>query len=296
MTVPELTYHLVDVFTDQQFGGNQLAVFPDGQGLAPELMQKIARELNLSETTFIMPPTDDSADFRVRIFTPQVELPLAGHPTVGTAYILRREEMIEPVGVTRLEEGVGVINVSLEADQSVVMHQPIPHLGGIFEDRGTAADLLSLSPADLDERYPAQAVGAGVPFLFIPVKTLDAMGRIRFRLDVWERAFKDFEAPHIFTFSTETESPDSTVHSRAFVPAVGIFEDPATGAASGPLGVYLVKHGIVEDGTHILSEQGIEMGRPSYINISVTQTDGEISGVSIGGTCVYVGQGVLHVQ
>lgn len=291
-----LTYHLLDVFTTVPFGGNQLAVFPHGDGVPTELMQKIARELNLSETVFVQSPADENhADFRLRIFTPAVEMPFAGHPTVGTGFLLHHLGMNDGKTHLRLEEGVGVIHIDLHSDGTVTMQQPIPTFGAVFADRAALAALLSLDESDLDTRTPAQAVSSGVPFLYIPVATLAAIKRVRLRGDVWESAFKNFEAPHIFAFTRETESPAASVHARMFAPLLGIAEDPATGAASGPLGAYLVHYGVAPAGTPILSEQGCEINRPSQIHIEVERDGEHFTRVSIGGSSVYIGRGEIHM-
>lgn len=295
-------YHLVDVFTDRLFGGNQLAVFPQPTGLQADEMQAIAKELNLSETTFVWPPLAADHDAHLRIFTPAVELPLAGHPTVGTAFVLARLGQPAPSQATTaitFREGVGNVPVTVAwgaaGPDLITMQQPLPTFGPRFEDRATLAELLSLAEADIDPDLPCEAVSCGVPFLFVPITSLAAIRQIRLRLDVWERAIRGFAAPHIFVFTRATVTPAATVHSRMFAPAMGIAEDPATGAASGPLGSYLVRYGVVApaDASTIISEQGYEMGRPSVIHISITQAEGEITRVQVGGTCVPVGTGTL---
>ncbi|HYX48729.1 MAG TPA: PhzF family phenazine biosynthesis protein, partial [Ktedonobacteraceae bacterium] len=242
----QLHYCLVDVFTNQPFGGNQLAVFPDARGLTPEIMQALAKELNLSESAFVLPAQDAASDYRVRFFTPAVELPMAGHPTVGTAFVLAYEgtiQLIEPETTITFEEGVGAVPVTFSVRERqpllIQMRQPLPTFGPVFLDPEAIAQMLSLDLAFLDTSLPLEVVSCGVPFLFVPVKSLEAIRAIRFRLDVWERVLRDFAAPHVFVFTREVVFPDSTVHSRMFAPAMGIAEDPATGAASGPLGCYL---------------------------------------------------------
>ncbi len=296
-----LHYHLVDVFTTQRFGGNPLAVFTNGRGLSTEMMQQIAKELNLSETTFVLPPDDPAHDWRVRIFTPARELPMAGHPTIGTAYVLAREHLVtaSPARpVITLEEGVGPIPVTFQFNQGrvslIAMRQLEPVFSPPFEDRALAAEVLSLDVSDL-AAAPVQEVSCGVPFLFIPVNSLAAMRKIRFRTDVWERSLREYG--EVFAFSMETELPASTVHSRMFAPSMGITEDPATGAASGPLGCYLVRHGLVTGNpAQIISEQGMEMGRPSFIHIEIGQNEGVMNHVSVGGECVYMGEGSLEIM
>ena len=294
--MPEYIYHLVDVFTEQQFGGNPLAVFPDAAAISPELMQLIAKELNLSETSFVLPP-EQGGDFRVRFFTPKRELPLAGHPTVGTADVLHREGIISAPGSVTFEEGVGPITVILGGDGIITMQQPIPEFGTVVDNRAQIADMLSLQAGDLHPDHPVQVVSAGVPFLYVPVKTLETMGRLSLRRDMWDRLHAEMNIPDIFAFTMETQLPGSTVHSRMFAPSMDISEDPATGAASGPLGAYLVQRGMVAAARSkaIISEQGIEMGRPSLIHIGVTLDDGQIKRVTVGGRSVYMGSGKLVI-
>jgi trans-2,3-dihydro-3-hydroxyanthranilate isomerase len=309
----KLRYQLVDVFTNRQFGGNPLAVFTNGRGLRAETMQAIAKELNLSETTFVLPPSDAANDYRVRIFTPGKELPMAGHPTVGTTYVLAREHMIErPLEQAgdaeteiKLEEGVGTIPVRIEwrdgAAQFIQMRQPAPTFGARVEDVRTVAEMLSIAPEEIAEtNLPLEVVSCGVPFFYVPVKSLRAVQNIKFRLDVWENKLKDLIPPEVFVFTREVEYADSTVHSRMFAPGLGIWEDPATGGASGPLGCYLVRHGVVSgaDGAaaEFTSEQGIEMGRPSFIRIKIAREGEEITDVRVGGECRFMGEGYLQIE
>jgi trans-2,3-dihydro-3-hydroxyanthranilate isomerase len=298
----KLRYHLVDVFTDRRFGGNPLAVFTNGRGVPDELMQAVAKELNLSETTFVLPPADPANDWRVRIFTPAREMPMAGHPTLGTSFILAREHLVEITGERtqiRLEEQVGVIPVTFQFEDDgrllIWMQQPLPTFGPVVENRAGVAQMLALTADDLDD-YPVQVVSCGVPFLYVPVKTLYAAQQMRLRTEVWEQLYPSWGVPEIFAFSRETVNPTSTVHSRMFAPEFGIVEDPATGAASGPLGCYLVKYGIVSGSpAQIISEQGLEIGRPSFIHIEISHEAGQISRVRCGGQSVYVGEGMIEV-
>jgi trans-2,3-dihydro-3-hydroxyanthranilate isomerase len=300
-----LHYHRVDVFTDRAFGGNPLAVFTNGRGVGPGTMQAIAKEFNLSETTFVLPPDDPRHDWRVRIFTPEHELPMAGHPTVGTSFVLAREHMIprREGGETNivLEEGVGPVPVSVrfEGGEPVFaeMSQPLPRFGPRLEDARAAAAMLSLDAEDLDTALPLEVVSCGVPFLFAPLRSLDAARRARPRADLIERAATGGVPPEVFIFTREVEHAGSTVHSRMFAPGLGITEDPATGAASGPLGCYLVRHRLVEcdPAAEIVSEQGLEMGRPSFVRIRIEQRGGEITAVRVGGRCHYMGEGFIEL-
>ncbi|NWF69060.1 MAG: PhzF family phenazine biosynthesis protein [Chloroflexi bacterium] len=299
----KIHFHLVDVFTNQAFGGNQLAVFEDGRGLATETMQAIAREINFSETTFVLPPDDPNNHYRVRIFTPSVEMPVAGHPTIGTAFVLAHTRMIDTSGqrsALRLEEQAGVIPVLVElhegAPTMITMQQSLPTFGPRFNNVPLIADMLSLNAEEIESAYPLEVVSCGVPFLFVPLRSLVALQRCKLRLDVWERALRDFAAPHVFVFARGTVTAEGTVHSRMFAPALGIIEDPATGAASGPLGCYLVKHKLVSDNpARIVSEQGFEIARPSLIRVEIERMGSEITRVSVGGQCVAIGEGDLYV-
>lgn len=300
-----LHYHLVDVFTDRAFGGNPLAVVTNGRGVREETMQAVAKEFNLSETTFVLPPDDPRHDWRVRIFTPAHELPMAGHPTVGTAFVLAREHLIPRDGRESniiFEEGVGPVPVRVEFENGepsfAEMSQPLPKFGPCLNDRKTVARMLSLEESDLESDLPVEVVSCGVPFIYVPLRSLDAARRARPRVDLIERVSNEHGVPpEVFVFTRETEGPGSTVHSRMFAPGMGITEDPATGAASGPLGCYLVRYGLVESdpAADIVSEQGIEMGRPSYVKIRIERQDEAITAVRVGGQCHFMGEGFIEL-
>ncbi|MDT5159117.1 MAG: trans-2,3-dihydro-3-hydroxyanthranilate isomerase [Acidobacteriota bacterium] len=300
-----LHYHLVDVFTDRAFGGNPLAVCTNGRGLSTETMQAIAKEFNLSETTFVLPPDDSRHDWRVRIFTPGQELPMAGHPTIGTSFVLAREHLIRRDARETnivLEEGVGPVPVRIEFKDGepvfAEMSQPLPKFGPSLTDASAVAAMLSLDAEDIDSELPLEVVSCGVPFLFVPLRTLDAAHRARPRADLIEQAAPDGVPPEVFVFTREVEHEGSTVHSRMFAPGIGITEDPATGGASGPLGCYLVRYRLVacDTSAEIVSEQGIEMGRPSFILIRIEQSgDGNINAVKVGGQCHFMGEGFIEI-
>jgi len=298
-----LRYFLVDVFTDHPFSGNQLAVFPDGGDLTKESMQKIAREFNLSETTFVFPKRNDTSDFHVRIFTPTTELPMAGHPTIGTAFVLAHLRTIPSREQVIFEEQIGPVPISLQYDVNdspswISMTQPLPKFGSRFENTSSISEMLSLEESAIDSRLPLEVVSCGVPFLFIPLKDLSSIRRVRLKMDVWERLLKNFEAPQVFVFTQEVELPTSRVHCRMFAPALGIVEDPATGGASGPLGCYLVKNKILQafpNAADFISEQGFEMGRPSLIRIIIAHgPNGEFAKVVVSGQCCMIGEGTIR--
>jgi trans-2,3-dihydro-3-hydroxyanthranilate isomerase len=294
----------VDVFTDRAFGGNPLAVFTNGRGVESETMQAIAKEFNLSETTFVLPPDDPRHDWRVRIFTPGNELPMAGHPTVGTSFVLAREHLIRRDGRETnivLEEGVGPVPVRVlfEGGEPAFaeMSQSLPRFGPRLTDVHAAAAMLSLDAGDIDASLPLEVVSCGVPFLYVPLRSLDAARRARPRADLIEGASGQGVPPEVFVFTREVEREGSTVHSRMFAPGLGITEDPATGGASGPLGCYLVRHGLVpcDPAADIVSEQGLEMGRPSFINIRIERQGGDIKAVRVGGQCHFMGEGFIEI-
>jgi len=298
-------YHLVDVFTDHAFGGNPLAVFTDAGAIPESALQSIAREINLSETTFVFPPKDKANDFHVRIFTPAVELPMAGHPTIGTAFVLQRERLIrdrdDPLKIL-FEEGVGVVPVSITRKDDertfIEMNQPLPEFGRQSHNVGQVANMLSLMPEHISATgLPIQTVSCGVPFLFVPLDSLAAARKIRLRTEFCEQIDDEFKTSNVFAFTREVESAKSDVHSRMFAPALGIAEDPATGGASGPLGCYLVRHDVIQSDVELscASEQGLEMGRRSLIYIRVGHSLGEITAVAVGGTCHYMGAGYLDL-
>jgi trans-2,3-dihydro-3-hydroxyanthranilate isomerase len=303
--VRRLQYRIVDVFTDRMFGGNPLAVVLDGRGVTDKEMQALAQEMNLSETTFVLPPDDPANDFRVRIFTPGRELPMAGHPTIGTAFVLAREKMVPAGGDTltiRLEEKVGLIPVRLEmkdgAPNKIWMTQPRPTFGPVFPNAVAVSEMLGIDPADIRSELPIEVVSCGMPFLFVPVRDLATMRRLNFNKDLSLRTLGPLGVQEVFVFAMEVENAGSTVHSRMFAPELGIPEDPATGGASGPLGSYLVRYGLVpaKPKASIVSEQGIEMGRPSFIHIEITQEANEITDVKVGGQTVFVGGGEIELS
>jgi trans-2,3-dihydro-3-hydroxyanthranilate isomerase len=294
------TYTLVDVFTDRQFAGNQLAVFTDARGMPTETMQAITREFNFSECTFVLPPFDPLHQFKVRIFNPASEMKTAGHPTIGTAFVLALMGKIAAAESTTVifEEGVGPIPVEVRFKDGrpdlAIMDQPLPIFGDVIEDRAGVAALLGVDTSALDDRYPMQFVSSGVPFVFVAVKDRSALGSLKLRRDVWERDFQQ-KVPQVFMFTADAERPDSTVRCRMFAPAMGIAEDPATGIAHGPLGAYLHRYGIVSgDDVTFISEQGFEMGRPSLLTVILEQRESKLTRVRVGGQSQYVGEGVVE--
>jgi trans-2,3-dihydro-3-hydroxyanthranilate isomerase len=297
----------VDVFTDTVFGGNPVAVVHNAHGLTPRQMQQIAREMNLSETAFVLPPTQpEKARFRVRFFTPKCEIPFAGHPTLGTFYVLAKKGLIpltEPVTRVHQETGLGILPVDLVvqkgAVEKVFMTQPQPTFGRKLDhqdDLMRLASGLGIPHHQLeDQRSPIQVASTGLPVLIVPVKSLNAIAEIRLWVPVIEALCEKYKVQGVMPFSTLTVEEASTVHARMFAPSIGILEDPATGSASGALGAYLVKHHLipVEAVTRIIAEQGYEMNRPSTIHIEIESEKDAITRVRVGGEVVVALEGTL---
>ena len=297
----DYTYYTADVFTTEPFGGNPLAVFPEAEGLSGERMQLIARELNLSETVFILPPLDSRHTRRLRIFTPVEEIPFAGHPTVGSAILLAHHGHIQATtGETALvfEEKVGPVPVTLcrragEVDFAQLTTAGRPEYGPQPPLARDLAALLSLEAADMLEEG-IQGVSCGVPFLFVPVQTLEAVRRVRLRLDLWERTLGDWWTSMVFLFCRHTEGEEAHIHARMFAPAMGIPEDPATGAACAALGAYLGRReGPAQATLSWVVEQGYEMGRPSRLEVEADKEGGEVLRVRVGGSAVAISRGVM---
>jgi len=298
-----LRYLHLDVFTSTPFEGNQLAVFPDPGELSAHAMQRIAREMAFSESTFIY-PAEKGGDVRMRIFTPGEELPMAGHPTIGSTFALAIEGTIARgrEGFV-FELGVGPTPVSLEWDKAGLsfawMTQPLPTFGAVLDDRATTATALGIDEGSLANGLPIQAVSCGVPFLFVPIATRAAVDEVVIDRRALVRACQAAginELP-VFLFSSEAGADEATVYSRMLAPGFGIVEDPATGGASGPLGSYLLHHRVIAPGAaeKILSLQGAAMGRPSKIHIAIEGEPDRITRVRVGGRSVLVGRGELLV-
>ena len=307
------TYHTADVFTDVPFGGNQLAVLPNAAGITSEQMLQITREFNFSETVFVLPAETQAGTRRLRIFNPGGEMPFAGHPTVGTAFVLAAVGEIPldgPETQIVFEEGGGPVPVLIRAqnDRPVFAQltaAKLPEKGPATTDAGVLADVLSLEPSDIryDSVFTPEAVTAGMPFLFVPLRSLDALGRARVRHDVWERTLKDSWAPEIYVFVEDPASAkrgglregDGVIRSRMFAPTLNIPEDPATGSAAAAFGGYLAWRSTERDGMlKWLIHQGVEMGRPSRLEVEVDVVGGQVQAVRVGGASVLVSSGTLH--
>ncbi|MGP0564815.1 MULTISPECIES: PhzF family phenazine biosynthesis protein [unclassified Nitrospina] len=291
----ELTFYQVDVFTDQPLAGNPLAVFVDAEGLDADQMLAIAREMNLSETTFLFSSKQTDCDFQVRIFTPGKEIPFAGHPTLGTAHVLFQHGFLGPDrNACRFEMGVGPVNVTREG-VAFMMEQPQPEIQGPRTDRQAIAQALGLDTKDLHPDLPAQVVSTGFPALLVPLKSLDPAGRIALNLTRLRGILGDVDM--IYPFCLETVNPSAHVHTRGFAPFIGIPEDPATGSVAGAMGAYLAQHQVLDTTrlSELTLEQGLEINRPSEIKVSVKMTGGQICSIRVGGKARTVAEGRLFL-
>ena len=292
----EFPFSIVDVFAEEKYAGNQLAVVRSGEGLASDTMQKIAREINFSETTFIVRETRHRGGFDVRIFTPGVELPFAGHPTLGTAYIIQRELIRKPVRKVVLNLKVGPIPVFftyLRGKPDVLwMRQIEPRFGQKMDPR-RLAPVLALRAGDIHPNFPVQEVSTGIPFVIVPVKTLAGIKRSRYRQEKLAGLTTDRRGRAFLLFSPETYDDRNDLNVRVFAHAYGVAEDPATGSANGCLAGYLVRHRFFgEKSIEIRVEQGHEIGRPSLLLLRAGEKAGRIE-VRVGGRVVLVARGKL---
>jgi trans-2,3-dihydro-3-hydroxyanthranilate isomerase len=296
---PSRAYHYLhyDVFTDEALTGNQLAVFTDPAGLATDDMTRVTREMNFSECTFLLPSEQAGPDVRLRIFCPDGEMRFAGHPVIGSTFALAHEGLVTPAQ-QRVVFGLGLgpTPVDLEWRGTELafawMTQQVPAFGPALGTRDRVATVLGVEPASLVDGLPIQEISCGVPFLYVPVRTRAAVDHCVLDARASETMFKDtgLTSRGIFVFSTEAGDDEATVYSRMLG---ADREDPATGSASGPLGCYLVRHGLMPPGRagQIVSRQGVKMSRPSRIHIRIAGTPENITGVQVGGRSVLVGDG-----
>jgi len=281
----------VDVFTDRALTGNALAVFPDGRGLSTDQMQAIARETNLSETTFILAgdaAAEKENSVRVRIFTVQEELPFAGHPTLGTAFVLRGQSGAAEV---RLALNVGTVPVRFEDRPGHAafgeMTQMNPEFGSTHDPQAIA-EVTGLKPADFDPSVPIQTVSTGVPFTIAALRSLQTLQNLRLDVKRASEYLARSDAKFFYFVSRETVDPKARLHARM------LFyngEDPATGSAAGCCTAWMVAHGVAASDERVTIEQGIEMHRPSCIFVRATKKDNQVVNVRVGGNCVEVLRG-----
>jgi trans-2,3-dihydro-3-hydroxyanthranilate isomerase len=284
-----------DVFSSRPLEGNSLAVFSDGRGLSDAEMQSIAKEMNLSETTFILPreaATERERGIRVRIFTVQEELPFAGHPTLGTAFALRGQSGTQQVV---LELNVGKVPVHFEdkAGEPAFgeMTQIDPNFG-MQHDREAVARATGLRVEDFDDSLPIETVSTGIPFTVTPLKSLAVIRNLHIHLDRAAEYLEKAGGKFFYFVSRETVDRDARLHARM------LFyngEDPATGSAAGCTAAWMVAHGVAKPDERVLIEQGVEMKRPSRIFVRASQRDNRIVNVRVGGHSVEIMRGELYL-
>jgi trans-2,3-dihydro-3-hydroxyanthranilate isomerase len=290
-------YLVVDVFTEVSFAGNMLGVFPDATGLTDGDMQAIARELNLSETSFVFPPRDASALARLRLFTPEIEVPFAGHPTIGTAFALAHLGRV-PSGVETfvLDEVVGPVSLRLErrADPFVAWLRTPPIATLATLDRDACAAALGLEANDLLDEHPAQILSAGNPFLYLAARDAETVDRAILDARALVRLAPPSQAIGVFLFAP---TPNNVFYSRMLAPLSGVPEDPATGSATGPLGAYLVERGLLarRDGERFTNEQGVRMKRRSLVHGIVRVASNGALAVDVGGSAVLTAEGTMFL-
>ncbi len=297
--MPRLRYHLLDVFTGEPFTGNPLAVVPEGDGLSPVVMQRIAAEFNLSETVFVQTPTTKRADVRLRIFTPVRELPMAGHPTVGALWWLADSGWWPPgTEKVRVELDVGVLQARItwkgKRPDTVWFRQPKPVFSRAKPDVAKLSATLSLPRGTITGTgLQPMVVSCGVPYGLVPVADTAA---VRFDEGLWRKALAGTAFEHLYVFVPVADEGEVSLRARMFAPALGVGEDPATGSAAGPLTAYA--HRVLRwpaARTGLVIEQGVEMGRRSRIHTRVSVTKAAVDGVWVGGGCCEMGQGTLRV-
>ncbi len=299
-------FYTADVFTNQAFGGNPLAVFPEAGDLTTDEMQRIANEFNLSETVFVLPPQHAKHTKQLRIFTPQHELPFAGHPTVGTAVVLAATGGIAcsaPETSVIFEEGIGPIPVTIrtaagQATYAQFSVAQLPAFGPPAPPPDMVAAALSLSVDDLALHItPIQTASCGIPFMYVPIRHLAGMERIRLNQAALDQLPKHEWTSQLYVYTRETVTPEADVHARMFAPSMGLGEDPATGSAASSLAAVLALTETQTSGTlGWRIEQGFEMQRPSLIDVEADLQDGAITAVRVGGQAVLMGQGEMLVR
>jgi trans-2,3-dihydro-3-hydroxyanthranilate isomerase len=286
--MPGHSFYIVDVFAEEKYAGNQLAVFTEAAGLSTDEMQKLANEMHFSETTFVMSNEEHDGGYDVRIFTPEEELPFAGHPTLGTSYVILNMLMKRPADEVTLNLKVGKISVSVDRQKGALwMRQVEPVFLRTF-DKATVADILGIAPADVDERFPVQEVSTGIPFIIVPLKGQSAVKRARLDPRKLVEYLGEKDSAGVLVFCRETYRPENDLNVRVFTKFASVPEDPATGSGNGCLAAYLVRHRYFgEPRISVRVEQGCEIGRPSLLFLRSEEKDGSIE-VMVGGRVIPV--------
>ncbi len=289
-------FYILDVFAEKKYEGNQLAVVSDAKSISDRDMQKIAKEMNYSETTFILSAKEKDGGYDVRIFTPENELPFAGHPTLGTAYVIQQEIIRKPVDDVILNLKVGPIPVQMHyrgKDPEILwMKQNNPTFGQTVR-ANAVSQVLSIDEKDIDERFPVQEVSTGIPALIVPIKRLEALKNSKIDKDKYYDLVNKIESKGILIYCPETHHKENDLKVRFFADYFGVPEDPATGSANGCLAGYLVKHRYFnKEQIEIRVEQGYEIGRPSLLLLKAERKKEKID-VIVGGKVFMIAKGEL---
>lgn len=291
LSVDRLILDIVDVFAEEKYAGNQLAVVRYGRNVSDTEMQKIAREMNFSETTFVISDQEHDGGYDVRILTPKEEVPFAGHPTLGTAYVIRKEIVRKPVDQVLLNLKGGQIPVSFTSEGILWMKQKEPTFGEAY-DAAKISEVLGIEKQEIDDRFPIEEVSTGLPFIIVPLKKLENVKRCRVAKDKYFELIET-SAKGLLVFTPETYDGTNNLNVRVFVDCYGIPEDPATGSGNGCLAGYLLKHRYFgTERVNVRVEQGYEIGRPSLLHLTAEASDGTIA-VFVGGKVVPVAKGEL---
>ena len=288
-------FYQVDVFSNKLFGGNPLAVFLKGENFKEHQLQQVAREMNLSETTFVSPPSHPDANFDVRIFTPGKEIPFAGHPTLGTAFVLKYAGLISSTTNNLiLNFKAGLISIHIQEDGIILMKTPAGKILQTFSNTKEVADTLGVKPNNIEPNLPIQTVTTGFPALLVPINSLGAMKEILLDLALLKLLLKEAKADMIYPFTRQTFDQENSIHARGFAPFIGIPEDPGTGSVASALGYYLNEKNSKEK--RIIIEQGYEMERPSNIIVEIDDVEGRTNEIRVGGRVRLVFQGTLYLK
>ena len=291
----ETQFYQVDVFTNLLFGGNPLAVFLKGEDFKEDQLQQVAREMNLSETTFVFPPSHPDADFDVRIFTPVKEIPFAGHPTLGTAFVLKHAGLIPSTkNHLLLNFKSGLVSVYLQDDGIILMKTPKGKILKTFSNNKEVAESLGLKVNNIDPDLPIQTVTTGFPALLVPITTLESIKEMVVDLVLLKPLLEQEKVDMVYPFTRQTFDQKNSIHARGFAPFIGIPEDPGTGSVASALGFYLHEKNPKEK--DFIIEQGYEIKRPSNIFVEIVVAEGRTNEIRVGGRVRLVLKGTLYLK
>ena len=295
INILETSFYQVDVFSNKLFGGNPLAVFLNGEDFAEYQLQQVAKEMNLSETTFISPPSHPDADFDVRIFTPGKEIPFAGHPTLGTAFVLKHAGLIPSTkNHLLLNFKSGLVSVYLQDDGIILMKTPKGKILKTFSNNKEVAESLGLKVNNIDPDLPIQTVTTGFPALLVPITTLESIKEMVVDLVLLKPLLEQEKVDMVYPFTRQTFDQKNSIHARGFAPFIGIPEDPGTGSVASALGFYLHEKNPKEK--DFIIEQGYEIKRPSNIFVKIVVAEGRTNEIRVGGRVRLVLKGTLYLK